>query len=100
MKVIKLCCENFRNIKNLQLDADPKMNILYGDNAQGKTNIIEAVWLFTGQKSFQGAADRQMINNSEKYSNLKLCFKDSRREQEIKLRLEEKKNDKLQRSRY
>lgn len=91
MKVISLSLENFRNITELELCAHPKMNILYGDNAQGKTNIIESIWLFTGQKSFQGATDRKMILNTENYSNLKLNFEDEQREQQIKLRLEEKK---------
>lgn len=86
-----LCCEKFRNLRDIKLSAHPKMNILYGGNAQGKTNILEAIWLFTGQKSFQNARDVQMIQNGENYSNLKLDFQDSRRGQNIKLRLEEKK---------
>ncbi len=91
MKIKGICCEKFRNIRDLKLSAHPKMNILYGSNAQGKTNILEAIWLFTGQKSFQNARDIQMIQNGEEYANLSLDFQDSRREQNIKLRLEEKK---------
>ena len=91
VRIEKLSCEKFRNIDNIVFSAHPKMNILYGDNAQGKTNILEAIWLFTGQKSFQNARDIQIIQNGSKYSNLSLDFSDERRMQHIDLRLEEKK---------
>ncbi len=52
--------KNFRNLKNVNLTFNPKVNIIYGKNAQGKTNLLEAIWLLSGNKSFRGATDREM----------------------------------------
>ena len=58
MKVKNLKIENFRNISNLNLDFDEEINVICGENAQGKTNIIEALWLFSGAKSFRNSIRR------------------------------------------
>ena len=57
MKVKKLKLQNFRNIKALSIDFDKEINVICGENAQGKTNIIEALWLFSGAKSFRSTND-------------------------------------------
>ena len=62
MKLIELSFENYRNLKTDKFIADENMNVICGNNAQGKTNLIEAVWLFTGVKSFCGAKDSELIN--------------------------------------
>ena len=62
MKLIKLSFENYRNLKKDTFVANENINVIYGDNAQGKTNLIEAIWLFTGIKSFCGVKDSQLIN--------------------------------------
>ncbi|MEG1044278.1 MAG: DNA replication/repair protein RecF [Oscillospiraceae bacterium] len=61
MKINSLNIENFRNIEKEILTPCDNINIIYGDNAQGKTNLIEAMWLFTGDKSFRGASDSNMV---------------------------------------
>ena len=48
MKVKKLVIQNFRNISDMTLEFDDEINVICGENAQGKTNIIEALWLFSG----------------------------------------------------
>ncbi len=65
MKVNSLSLKNFRNIKDLKLTFDEGMNVICGENAQGKTNIIEALWLFTGAKSFRNAKDSSFIKFGE-----------------------------------
>ena len=45
MTVTTVSAENFRNIESCRVEFSPGVNILLGDNAQGKTNLIEAVWL-------------------------------------------------------
>ena len=65
MKVNSLSLKNFRNIEELNLQFDEGMNVICGENAQGKTNIIEALWLFTGAKSFRGAKDSAFIKFGE-----------------------------------
>ena len=61
MKINSIEIKNFRNIKELNLEPSDKTNIIYGDNAQGKTNLIEAIWLFSGLKSFRGSHDKELI---------------------------------------
>ena len=59
IKSLKL--KNYRNYDLLDLNFDPKTNILYGDNAQGKTNILEALYLSGTTKSHRGTKDRDII---------------------------------------
>ena len=51
----------FRNLEDGEFFPSPGINIICGDNAQGKTNLIEALWLFTGCKSFRGAKDSELV---------------------------------------
>lgn len=53
--------KNFRNIRSASLSFHPKVNVILGRNAQGKTNLLEAIWLLSGNKSFRGASDREFI---------------------------------------
>ena len=59
IKSLKL--KNFRNYDLLKIDFNHATNIFYGDNAQGKTNILEAVYLSGTTKSHRGTKDRDMI---------------------------------------
>ncbi len=59
------------------------VNLILGDNAQGKTNLLEAIWSCTGCRSFRGAKERDFIRIREPAMHLKLKFADSRRTQEI-----------------
>lgn len=61
MVIKSLKLKNYRNYKLLDLSFDPKTNILYGDNAQGKTNILEALYLSGTTKSHRGTKDRDLI---------------------------------------
>ena len=55
MKVKRIGFKNFRNLEDCELFPCDGVNVIYGDNAQGKTNIIEALWLFCGGHSFRTA---------------------------------------------
>ena len=52
MRIKKLKVENFRNLENLDIEFSEGVNIIYGNNAQGKTNIIEAIYIFSFGKTF------------------------------------------------
>ena len=52
---------NFRNYESLHLCFDKGTNILYGDNAQGKTNILEAAYMSGTTKSHKGSKDKEMV---------------------------------------
>ena len=66
--------KNFRNIAHLCLQPTEGMHLIYGENAQGKTNIMEAIWLFSGCKSFRGAKDMDLVRFGEKKAELALSF--------------------------
>lgn len=77
--------ENFRNIKEFSFDFDKEMNILFGGNAQGKTAVIEGIYLFAGGKSFRRAKDKEMIKSGELRSHIDITFADERRENRMSL---------------
>lgn len=85
MRIKRLQAVNFRNLQQLVLEASPSSNVIYGDNAQGKTNIIEAIWLFSGNKSFRGAHEKEMIRFDCPSAELTLTFEDEVREQNARL---------------
>lgn len=70
MKVSKIKIQNFRNISEIKLKFDNEINVICGENAQGKTNIIEALWLFSGAKSFRNTKDSEYIKFGEKKSKI------------------------------
>ncbi len=63
---------NYRNYESLKIDFDSGTNIFYGDNAQGKTNVLEAVYLCCTAKSHRGAKDREIIRFDQEESHIKL----------------------------
>lgn len=70
MIIKNLYSKGFRNFKELEFLPSENMNVIYGDNAQGKTNLLEAIWLFCGAKSFRGAKDSELLGfNSNKAVN-------------------------------
>lgn len=74
MIVKKLEFRNFRNIEILSLSGFEDMNVICGENAQGKTNLLEGIWLFTGAKSFRSSKDSSFIKFGCEKANLKLEF--------------------------
>ena len=70
MVIRSLKLKNYRNYDLLDMTFDPKTNILYGDNAQGKTNILEALYLTGTTKSHRGTKDRDMIQFGHDESHL------------------------------
>ena len=85
MRVQKLTFQGFRNLKDGELTPGKGVNVLYGDNAQGKTNLLEAIWLFTGAKSFRGAKDAELIQFEHDKATLDFNFVSQNREQEASL---------------
>lgn len=63
---------NFRNYKELFMEFHPEKNILYGDNAQGKTNILEALYFCGMTKSHKGSKEREIIRMNEKEAHIRM----------------------------
>ena len=78
MRIKKLKVENFRNLENLDIEFSEGVNIIYGNNAQGKTNIIESIYIFSFGKSFRANKDIELLKFDKEYflSNIKIVKKD------------------------
>ena len=72
MIIEKLDLKNYRNYKQLELTFGPNTNIFYGNNAQGKTNILEAVYMGSTTKSHRGSNDSEIIQFEENESHIKM----------------------------
>lgn len=62
MNITRLAISNFRNLKRIDLNPENGMNIFTGDNAQGKTNLLEAIYVLSAGTSFRSSGDVQMLN--------------------------------------
>lgn len=65
MFLSRITMRNFRNYGLAQLDAHPRLNLIYGLNAQGKTNLLEAIYLLGVGKSFRTLHDEELIRHGE-----------------------------------
>ncbi len=72
----KIKAENFRNIENCDIDFSEGVNLLYGNNAQGKTNIIEGIYIFARGKSFRASEDKELIRFGSEGFRIYIEYKD------------------------
>ncbi|MCM1523356.1 MAG: DNA replication/repair protein RecF [Ruminococcus sp.] len=75
--------DGYKNLSRVDIIPHERMNVLCGDNAQGKTNFIEALWLMTGCRSFRGTRERDFIGFDKDKAEIKLKFENSVRIQDI-----------------
>jgi len=90
IKNIKI--KNFRNYNQEEINLEKNINIFYGKNAQGKTNIIEAIFLCSLGKSFRAKKDNEMIKLNEKNAIVEIEYEKSDRDGKIKIEIGNKKN--------
>lgn len=94
MIIQRLGTVGFRNLEDSELFPCKGVNVIYGDNAQGKTNLLEALWLFTGGHSFRGAKDSELPRLDRKTginspaASLALDFFSEERSQKAVLQIE------------
>ena len=79
--------ENYRNISSFSFLFDREINILYGKNAQGKTNVIEGIYLFGNGKSFRHARERDLIRYDSDHARIAISYTDSARENRMQYRI-------------
>ncbi len=82
---IEVC--NFRNIAQACVDFTPGVNVLVGDNAQGKTNLLEAIYLCALGKTFRQAKDAELVRFGQEDCSIKQHFADNKREQTVEMTL-------------
>lgn len=90
MIVERLELNNYRNYKKLTVNFSKGTNVLYGDNAQGKTNILESIYMCSTTKSHRGSKDKDIINFHEDESHIKLIV--NKRDVPFRIDMHLKKN--------
>ena len=95
MRINKLECAGFRNLAPLCIEPSPEVNVVYGENAQGKTNLLESIWMCSGMKSFRGARDAELKGFRSEGARVKLSFSDERREHTAEIRIAERRSASL-----
>ncbi len=78
---------NFRNYEKLNIEFAPEISILYGENAQGKTNVLEAVYLASTTKSQKGSRDKEMIRHGESEAHIRIIIDDKGMERKVDMHL-------------
>ena len=87
MIVKSLELKNYRNYERLSIDFDPSTNIIYGDNAQGKTNILEAICVSGTSRSHRGSRDKDMIRFGEQEAHIRTIVEKNSSEYRIDIHL-------------
>ena len=92
MWISKVKLSNFRNYENQEIDLNDGINVFYGENAQGKTNIIESIYLCSVGKSFRTRRDQELIKFDKNKALVEVEYNKSDRDGKIKIEIENKKN--------
>lgn len=79
--------DGFKNLSGISFAPDEKYNIIVGSNAQGKTNLLEAMWILSGCRSFRGSKEKDYICIDKSRMSAKIRIRDSVREQKITLEM-------------
>lgn len=94
MYIKKIRLNSFRNYESETINFSNKINIIYGDNAHGKTNIIEAIYYCSFGKSFKNIKDLEVVRFGDTYFNIGLEFLKNNRDNEINIFYDKQKNNK------
>lgn len=87
MKIKRIRLKNFRNIENCEIDFADGVNLLYGNNAQGKTNVIESIYIFSRGKSFRAKEDSDLIKFGEDGFNIFIDYESNIGEESLEYSL-------------
>lgn len=91
MIIKKLSVSNYRNIENILIEPSESINIIYGQNAQGKTNLLESIWLFTGCKSFRSKRDKELVKFEQSFAKNEMDFFAKGRDQSAVIYVDKKR---------
>lgn len=93
MKINKIVLKQFRNYEQLELSLGPKINFLFGENGQGKTNLLEAIYLCTCARSHRTSKDADLKRKNSDFYEVSLYFeKQQTYEEQLKIRLDTKRS--------
>lgn len=87
MYIKKVSYLDYRNIERAEIEPSEGVNVLHGENAQGKTNILEGIYYFALGKSFRSATDKELVKLGSDFASVKMTFFDGKRDREHEIRL-------------
>ena len=87
MYVKKIEYYNFRNIDRAKIEPSESVTLLYGKNAEGKTNALEGIYLFAHGRSFRASKEKELVKFGSDFARVKLTFDDMRRENTLEIRI-------------
>ena len=91
MNIKKIRLKNFRNYLEQEIILSEGLNVFFGDNAQGKTNIIEAIFMCAVGKSFRVKKEKELINFEKEKSEIEIEYEKTDRQGKIKIEIGDKK---------
>lgn len=91
MLIKKVSASGFRNLSPFAIEPDGKMNVICGENAQGKTNLLESLWLFTGAKSFRTNKDSELCSLDKNKCRLNMVYNSLNGENEAIIDIENRR---------
>lgn len=91
MYIEKIKLENFRNYKYENIELNKLINIIFGDNAQGKTNILEAIYFTSLGKSFRTNKEKEIVKENESQAKIEINFIKNNRKEKINAEISDKK---------
>ena len=92
MRIKSLALNDFRNIENISIEFDKGLNIIYGDNAQGKTNILESIYVAGTTRSHKGSKDKEMIKLGEDEAHIRIILEKDELDRKIDMHLKKSKS--------
>ncbi len=92
MVVESIELNNYRNIESAKVEFSPGVNIFYGDNAQGKTNLLESIYLCGTSRSHRGSKDRELIRFGEEEAHIRLHYRKDRLSHRLDVHLKKRKS--------
>lgn len=82
MRLLSLEVTDYRNIVAANLEPGRELTVICGNNGQGKTNLLEAIWLLTGGKSFRGGKDAELVRRGKTFAVLEAVTQRARKEEQ------------------
>ena len=95
MRIINLTLKDFRNYNELDIDFEEAFNIIYGNNAQGKTNIIESIFLCASGRSHRTSKDFELLRNEADYFKVRLLLEKEGIQEEIEITYNKQERKKI-----
>ncbi len=94
MFIKEIYLKNFRNYEEQKIELNENVNVFYGNNAQGKTNVLEALYFCALGRSFRTHKESELINFKDSFSNINVNYQKNDRDNSIEISLN-KKNSKV-----